>query len=265
MKIEVITMTPERAAALLENNPSNRTMRRFQVDAYARDMASGLWQMNGDAIRLNGDGSLIDGQHRLAACIRSGASFETIIISGLPSDVRATIDGGAKRSHGDRLAMTGTTNASHVSAALRLIARVADNAATCRYSTRELDIVFRANPGIEDSTSFASYAFPRIGSSLTAVHYIGTVTGYGAQADAFVGVFKTGVPTYPGDAAHALRERMVKFRGTATDYRSADLLPATVAVWRHFITRTPVRIIKIPQDISIAGWTPEKLGLGVTK
>lgn len=261
MKIEIVTMTPDRAAALLENNPSNRPLRRFQVEAYARDMARGLWQTNGDAVRLNGDGSLIDGQHRLAACVKSGIPFETILISGLPSDVRATIDGGAKRTHGDRLSMTGTTNANNVSAALRLIARVADNTAISRYSSRELDLIFRANPGIESSVSYSSHAFPRVGSTLSAVHYIGCATGHGEAADAFVGVFKSGIPTYPGDAAHALRERLVKFRGTPTDYTPADILPVMVAVWRHFIAKTPVRVIKIPNDITISGWTHARLGL----
>lgn len=264
MNINLVTMTPQQAAKLLGSNPSNRNLRPRLVEAYARDMTNGLWQSNGDAIRLNGDGSLIDGQHRLSACVKSGVSFETILISGLPSDVRATIDGGAKRSHGDRLAMTGTSNANSVSASLRLICQLADNTTKCRYSTRELDIVFQNHPGIEASVALCSHAFPRVMSQLAAVHYIATVLGRGDQADAFVNVFKTGVPSYPGDAAHALRERLVKFRGSSLDYTVDDRLSAFVAVWKHFQTKTPVRVIKLPADTTIPGWTTANLGVNTS-
>jgi len=41
---------------------NNRGIRPAVVDAYARDMAAGHWRLNGDPIRFNKKGQLIDGQ-----------------------------------------------------------------------------------------------------------------------------------------------------------------------------------------------------------
>ena len=260
LNIQVFTITPGLAEKWLENNPANRGIRKFHAEAIARDMKAGRWQTNGDAIRLNGDGSLIDGQHRLLACVLSGVPFETVVISGLPSEVRATIDGNAKRTHGDRLAMLGVANANRVSATARMVAQLAVNLASARLSSQELDRVLELHPGIHHSVKVTGHAPDKTGRIVGAIHYVGTSLGYANDADSFVHVIKSGIPAYPGDAAHAFRERMIKHRGALTRYSDNETARAAVCVWRHFITRTPVKQIKFT-DLQIAGWTPEKLGL----
>lgn len=263
MQILIKTITPEVAAVMLENNPANRNIKRHHVDAMARDMAAGRWQTNGDAIRVNCDGSLIDGQHRLAACVKSGVPFQTVFISGLDADVRATIDGGAKRTHGDRLAMTGVANGMNVSATTRLVGGIANGQGrTVQFTGQELDAILTAHPGIPDSVRYADHTFRGLKNHLAAIHYIGHATGYGAKADAYVDVFRSGLPSYRGCAAHALRERIIKHVGSLTQYSPGETLAALCGTWRHFTTSTPVRTIKIVDDIRIPGWTKERLGLG---
>lgn len=262
MQIEIKTITPEVAAVMLENNPANRNIKRSHVDAMARDMAAGRWQTNGDAIRMNCDGSLIDGQHRLTACVKSGVPFQTVVISGLPSDVRATIDGGAKRSHGDRLAMTGVASGNNVSAVTRMVGGIATGQGrTVQFTSQELDAILEAHPGISDSVRYVDHAFRGLKTILGAIHYIGHATGYGAKADAYVDVFRSGLPAYRGCAAHALRERIIKHAGALTQYSNAETIAAVCGTWRHFTTNTPVKTIKIVDDIRIPGWTKERLGL----
>ncbi len=257
MQIEVTTITPEVAAVMLENNPQNRTMRKFHMLQMAEDMASGAWQLNGDAIRVNCDGSLIDGQHRLAACVKSGVPFQTVVISGLPNEVRATIDGGAKRSHGDRLQMAGVKNALAVAAAARILVRIAGNSAYCRHSVQMVQGVIDRHPGlIESATAACSIKIGRVNSIVTAIHYIGHYTGNGQKADDFVRVFASGVPTYPEDAAHTLRERMIR---NGKEALFPDMVPAVVQTWRNFLTRKPIRVIKQSNDIRLAGWSPDDL------
>jgi len=174
MQIEVETITPEVAAIMLENNPANRNIKKNHVDAMARDMIAGRWQTNGDAIRMNCDGSLIDGQHRLTACVKSGVPFQTVVISGLDADVRATIDGGAKRTHGDRLGMMGVSNATHVSAATRLIGGIATGEGkSVRFTSQELDAILAEHPG-EIQRDFAFVAVVQdIGHKVIACDLIG--------------------------------------------------------------------------------------------
>lgn len=262
MRVEIRKITPEVAAALLLNNPANRPIKRDHVASIARDMAAGRWQVNGDAIRLNCDGSLIDGQHRLSACVKAGVPFETVVISGLPADVRATIDGGAKRTHGDRLAMVGVANANVVASTTKLIAGLAHGQGrNVSLTTLEADAILAAHPGIHYSASHSGKVFPGLGTILSALHYIGTATGQGERADAYVEVFRTGVPNYAGCAAHALRERLIRHQNEITRYCYDDKLRAACATWRHFVTKTPVKQIKTTGEMRIPGWTPDKLGL----
>lgn len=257
MQIEVRTIQPELAAAMLENNPQNRNLRKFHIWQIAEDMRSGAWQLNGDAIRLNCDGSLIDGQHRLAACVLAGVPFETLVISGLPNDVRATIDGGAKRSHGDRLAMSGVKHSRTVASAARVALRIAENTAADRHSVQTVQRVLDRHPTFADSAMAAnSVKFGGLGSIVTALHYIGHFTGHGPRADDFVGVFISGIPTYPGDAAHTLRERIIK-NGKKAPF--PDMVPPTVQAWRNFLARRPISVIKSAGDIRVPGWTPDVL------
>ena len=262
MQVEIRNITPEVAVVMLADNPSNRPIKKNHVDAIARDMAAGRWQLNGDAIRMNCDGSLIDGQHRLAACIKAGVPFQTLVISGLDANVRATIDGGSKRTHGDRLSMIGVDNATQVSATTRLVAGIATGQGrTIQLTSQELDAVLSAHPGISDSVRYAGHAYRGMATILSALHYIGTATGHARAADAYVSVFKTGVPAYQGCAAHALRERIIRHNDAISKYSPADLLMAACGTWRHFVTSTPVKQIKLVPDIRIPGWTKDRLGL----
>ena len=71
----IVTITPEEAAKMLETNQRNRNVSKNAVAAMARDMTAGHWRLNGEAIRIDGDGNLIDGQHRFSACVMSGGPF----------------------------------------------------------------------------------------------------------------------------------------------------------------------------------------------
>lgn len=69
MKIEIQEITPQKARTMLEMNTRNfRDVRPFRVDQYAKMMAEGRWELNGETIKI-ADNYLIDGQHRLLAAI----------------------------------------------------------------------------------------------------------------------------------------------------------------------------------------------------
>lgn len=113
------TITPLQAEAYLGKNSFNRRIKPEVVDGYMRDMQNGKWALNGDAIRFDKNGLLLDGQHRLLACIKSGVPFTTYVITGLDTDVFDTIDNGCKRSSGDVFKIRGVANYSNTSAIVR--------------------------------------------------------------------------------------------------------------------------------------------------
>lgn len=117
---ELVLVTPEMAAAMLANNPSNRNIRGKVVDMYARDMGNEKWLVTGESIKLDKSGALIDGQHRLTAVVKSGVAVWMYITTGLDKSAQSVMDMALRRATSDNLHMQGELNASTLVAVVRL-------------------------------------------------------------------------------------------------------------------------------------------------
>lgn len=128
-RVFFVTITPHRAAVMLARNPSSelihinkqRTQKRPRIAQYATEMSNDNWILNCQGISFDTDGFLMDGQHRLQACIKSGCSFETVIGFGFPVKGFMKVDSGGVRTASDVFHMRGVKNSSQVVAALRWI------------------------------------------------------------------------------------------------------------------------------------------------
>lgn len=116
---ELMMVSPEQAEEWLAVNTSNRNLREAYVRGLAADMEAGNWQWNGDSIKFAADGTLLDGQHRLNAIVRSGKTIQVLVIEGLPSDTQDTMDTGRKRTLSDALKLRGEKNYAGLASGLR--------------------------------------------------------------------------------------------------------------------------------------------------
>lgn len=114
------TITPYRAKEMLNVNKGNRNLRKTVVERYASDMRSQNWHPYTGVIVFDAAGSLIDGQHRLSACVEAGVPFTSLVVRGAPTEVKAGIDQGLKRSLGDLLSWQGEKNANALAAAVKI-------------------------------------------------------------------------------------------------------------------------------------------------
>jgi len=119
MRNKPTCVTPNQAAKWLTKNKSNRPLSQGTVSRYAAAMTAGEWKVNGDAIRFDEQDNLIDGQHRLHACVKSGKKFDTYIVFDLPAEAFDTIDQGRPRTMGDVLARRGEKHYATLAAAVR--------------------------------------------------------------------------------------------------------------------------------------------------
>lgn len=106
-------LTPSFAQDLLDNTPSRqRRLRASRVEQYASDILAGRWRSTAEAIRLNSNLELIDGQHRCAAVVKAGKPIKDVVIAIL-HDPKAYegIDQAAARSLGDARRMAGLATA----------------------------------------------------------------------------------------------------------------------------------------------------------
>lgn len=119
--VELVDVTPELAHEWLGYNTHNRRLRARVVNAYAADIANGDWRWNGESIKFAVDGTLLDGQHRLAAVIEADRDVQMLVIRGLPNETQETMDGGAKRKFSDVLNLRGEPQYTRLSAIIRLV------------------------------------------------------------------------------------------------------------------------------------------------
>lgn len=106
VSVEFIDVTPELAKEWLdEANKRNRSMRYRIVGSYATDMAAEEWDLNGETVKFDRDGVLMDGQHRLQGIVDSGTTQTLIVVRGLDPKGQATIDRNVTRKFSDTLKM----------------------------------------------------------------------------------------------------------------------------------------------------------------
>jgi hypothetical protein len=98
VSVQLETVTPSMAKKWLELGTGHnvRRLNRARVVRYATAISNGAWDTNGESIKFDAAGALIDGQHRLAGCVEAGKPFTTVVMRGVSSMVN--IDSGMPRS-----------------------------------------------------------------------------------------------------------------------------------------------------------------------
>lgn len=125
LSTEVVEITPKMAVDLLEMNEHNRSISDQHVKRIARQIAAGKWRFNGDTIKIAGNAHILDGQHRLWACVEAKKPIKTIVVRGIDKEAFATLDTIRKvRSGADTLSLHGVTRyRGKVSEALKWLLR----------------------------------------------------------------------------------------------------------------------------------------------
>ena len=119
IETQTVQTSPELAALWLAHNRHNRTLSAKTVDQYAKDMAAGAWNFTGQPIIFDAAENLIDGQHRLTAQVKAGATLDWLVITGVETATRDYIDIGRPRTVGNQLQIKGVGNTG-VAAVARL-------------------------------------------------------------------------------------------------------------------------------------------------
>lgn len=114
-----VWVNPEMAAPWLDTVlPENRNLSARVVRDYARVMTAGDWLPHHQGIAFDESGHLVDGQHRLAAILLSGATVPLMITWGLPTETFTVIDAGSRRNVGQFIRVP---NAHQIAATLRFL------------------------------------------------------------------------------------------------------------------------------------------------
>jgi hypothetical protein len=240
--VERVVMSPDFARSILERNYSkNRNIDKFIVERYAQDMRERRWQDNGETIKISENDYLLDGQHRLMAVVKSGASIPVTIVWGLHADVFKTIDRGKTRSIADSLKIDGETNCKTLSAVLTWVQRWESRdggipTTTVKRMTPQLASVYLAkHPTIRESIQFLNkksgvlrgICAPGI---VAFAHYL-LKNIHKELADSMFNQLLTGAGLSSGHPVLVARERMRQMKSDRATYMDYEYLAILIMAW----------------------------------
>lgn len=234
-------ITPEIAKAYLVQNTHNRDVRKGVVSAYATDMRNGDWHWNGDSIRRSKDGTVLDGQHRLLACIEAGVPFRTLVIDGLPNETQDTMDTGIIRRYTDLLKLRGEVNYNPLAATVRAVAAWGDGRMEPRnarsFTRAELDRTLEKYPWLRDGMPILKRVSKATGlpAAASGVLWWAFMEIDPDDAEAFFDRLASDQGHRDGDPITTLRRVLIKNREDRRGTRSIRYLMALVIkAWNKY-------------------------------
>jgi hypothetical protein len=247
--MELERITPTKAKEYLALNTNNRSFQQNTASLYARLMKNGDWLLNGDTIRFNVHGDLVDGQHRLAAVVEAKVPLSTYVVRNLPIEAQLTLDQQRKRSAGDMLKMYGISDGNRMAAIVRMVHRWRNgdrgmygfsSGGTMLSAKEVVDIVEVDEDGVYiEATKRSGLASMRI---LAPSRAIGTMIVLMEEADAgkakeFFDQIESGAGLEEGDPVLTLRRYWLRL-STKDQHRnvaSPVYLMAGVRAWDAFL------------------------------
>lgn len=241
----IITITPEDAAVILDNAAgfNFRTLRAHHARQLAQEMRAGNWRVNGEAIKFDEHGVLIDGQHRLKACVLAGVPLVTWAIHGVPRDV--DMDMGVRRATHDLLTARGEKDSRTLGSSLAALLMIESGVASIgkgsvSYSHQVLACLER-HPGVREFVcrrhGFDVFDRPTM---FPALWYC-FASSDPDKAEVFMLQLKDGVNVQQGSAVLLLRNLLLKMRSCKRKLDQQNSLATVIKAWNLYLRGRVVR------------------------
>jgi len=240
-KIETIRMnvTPKQAWEWLEQNKDNRKLTQSHIASLARTMTSGDWQFNGESLKFDPTGNILDGQHRLWACTESKLAFQTLVTTNLPRAVFDTLDTGKIRTPSDILSINKESNVHILVAAVRNVGKYYAGTLLqpSKITNREAEALVAQHPIIREYVSKAVSARTNfIGGGIVAACWYLASRKHKADADTFFESLTSGTNLTTASPILVLRNLFIDVRSSPLKRletpQRIELIIATWNLWR---------------------------------
>lgn len=149
------TITPEQAKTMLRNVVPGKERDNKAVEAYARAMMNDTWVVNGESIKFDEKGRVLDGVQRLHACVEANKPFTTLVVRNIEAATLHTIDQHRRRTYSGVLEAMGFPRASALSILIVKLMRI-ENGALGTNLTASWDFYSRirdANPLLQEAVA----------------------------------------------------------------------------------------------------------------
>lgn len=244
----LMEVTPQLATEWFKTRrrSKNRNLSRTNISQYEKDMLNGRWIINNDAIAFDTQGFLLNGHHRLMACINSGVAFRTFIHWNLPDESFITMDVNARRSIADSLMLKGVNFSTLIGPALNWWWRFHNNrlvgSSDATYQEQQT-LYYSAQADIDDAAAFISELKLRgiLNPSLALFCLLVFRKHDKAKADEFMKSLATGACLEETNPILLYRNILLKPRRKGENIPTTDLLAYALKTWNLVLANKPIK------------------------
>lgn len=250
---EIVLVTPKLAEQWLATIYKQRDLMPVRVDAYDKSNRANEWKLNGESIKFDKEGCLMDGQHRLHAIIKSGVSVRTFVIWGLDREVMDTLDSGSNRTGASRLSIDGEENCSLLNSTIQMYYNISTESSSGRARLEHWERVrlLQAHPFLRPSVKWykgisknvTPKLFSPTGAAALYCHFWELSSA--EEANSFLAPFLTGNNLQEATWQNYVRRALEK-----RDFRGWDKISVVVKGWnnhREGLDVTHIQFIKLPK------------------
>lgn len=255
-----VTITPAEAKAILLAMPPQRPLSAVNVKYFKNLIAAGRFCVTHQGIAFDKAGMLLDGMHRLTACVEADLAISVQVTFNLPRDLFHAMDRGRNRSTSDDL-VTGSLAGSRkdaeiLSAAVRVLFQLDrgrmpwTSPDKSEFQMAEASETIDRHPYIHDAASFVyrhQSSWRGVGMGLAAAFYALFREKHHAKADAFMTQLALGENLRAGDPAYALREYKRSLGPQHGRYSRQAMSIAMVRAWNAFVEGR--KLLKVTSQI----------------
>ena len=264
IKTDVVTITPKMAEKLLGKNIRNRNVSPGNYNKLCEALRNGEWELNGEAIKIGNDGSILDGQHRLMACRDTGVPFQTLIVYGLDTGAADTMDQGKSRSIANVLALHKYPSPTHVASLVSGIIKMekggirqgVHNSSNVAVTANQVVERLEKEPELVEIMRFGQSMRPSgLSAKVSGVLYYKFSQIDQEDADDFFAKLRDGAGLERGNPILALREKLISMKSETNRRSSAILMAAlTIKAWNAYRHGETVKLLRW----TAGGASPEK-------
>lgn len=254
----VAIVDPITAERWLSTNTNNRPVSRDEVDRFARDMAAGRWQLTGEAIKFDINGNILDGQHRLLAILKSGATIQTLVVFNLSSTAQTVMDTGRKRTAANALHFLGYKHNVKVASAARIGMSYEDGqlrdlpSTLIGRSNAEVVAYVERNPGLLVAAEAPIYAAPTPSAGVLCFAYFHLHKINGPACEAFFGDLASMRLGGSGDPRTTLVKRWTSARANREQISQSEQLHIIFRAWNAVRADEELKLIRIHNSTRLA-------------
>jgi hypothetical protein len=250
VKAKIETITPDMAFKLMEKTDAdpefkNRKLVQSRIDFYAREIKAGNWSpSNGETVKIDGLGVVIDGQHRMYAVIEANKAIKVLVARNCDRNSFTTIDVGYARTAGNMLAQMGVESPRNVAAALQWLHRYRNERMTGgtglenSLSKEELRRLLDAEPGVANGgPAYSAVKKLLAPSAVYVAMHLFTEDRNEAEAFEFFESLGSGENLKRTDPVYALRERLIARRTDPQKRKlsTVEMIALTFKAWQMVV------------------------------